>query len=145
MTGGRPQVRFGLPTVAASTDEGGGDDFLKIPGAIRRVKVPTFSFLRMAWMVVCAFLVALFLDEIWQVVADPEQYAPLWGGEGPAGEFGYYSSRNIYLAYHGFLATWFFFGATACFSCRLSIAPLVFCHFLLSLVVLVTTVMALIA
>lgn len=44
MTGGRPQVRFGLPTVAASTDEGGGDDFLKIPGAIRRVKAPAIFF-----------------------------------------------------------------------------------------------------
>lgn len=97
------------------------------------MKVSPFLLFRMVWLLVCGFMSALSLDAIWLVVTEPEQYAPLWGGEGPAGEFWYYESEKTYLFYNAFWAIWYLCGILVCLFRRMFAKKFVLAHFLLSM------------
>ena len=68
---------------------------------------------RVLWILVCAGLGFLFLHEIAAVILHPEDYGPLWGGEGPMAGLWYYRSKAPYILSAGFAALWFICGAGA--------------------------------
>ena len=70
--------------------------------------------LRILWALVCVAMCALFASEIAAVKMRPEDYAPLWGGEGPAAGVWQYASERAYLLHAAALAAWFLAGMSAC-------------------------------
>lgn len=67
-------------------------------------------FLRTLWLLACGFVVAVSVHEIWSVKAQPEEYARLWGGEGPVAGAWYYASETVYLLHLVGLILWFLAG-----------------------------------
>lgn len=87
----------------------------------------------MVWLLVCGFMVILYLEEIRQVIIQTERYALLWGEEGPTGGLWYYTSEKTYLFYTSFWVIWYLCGILVCLSQRKYAKKFVLAHFLLSM------------
>ena len=55
-------------------------------------------------------MVALWSHEIWLAKTRPEEYAQLWGGEGPVAGVWYYASETVYFLHLAALILWFLAG-----------------------------------
>lgn len=88
---------------------------------------------RLLWFLVCGFMVVLWFEEIGQVRIKPDQYASLWGSEGPAGGLWYYASEPVYLFHLVCLVIWFLCGMFLCLSSRPRVRKFLPAHFALSL------------
>lgn len=66
------------------------------------------------WFLACVFMVVLWGHEIVSVKMRPEEYAYLWGGEGPVAGIWYYASETAYLLHLGLLVLWFLAGIALC-------------------------------
>ena len=55
-------------------------------------------------------MVALWGNEVWSVLTEPEKYASLWGGEGSVAGIWYYASEEYYLLHLVCLIVWFLAG-----------------------------------
>ncbi len=90
------------------------------------------------WLLVCALMTALWASEVWIVHSEPEEYAYLWGSEGPVANVWYYDSECLYLLHLTILIVWFLSGIWLCL-CRWALRrKLLFVHFCLSLLWLAT-------
>lgn len=85
------------------------------------------------WLLFCAFMTALWASEVWSVLSEPEEYASLWGAEGPVANVWYYGSEYLYLLHLAGLIVWFLSGIWLCL-CRWSVRrTLLFAHFCVSM------------
>lgn len=76
----------------------------------------------------------LWLHEIWHVKWHPEEYAPLWGSEGPVAGLWYYASETAYITNLLILLLWFLIGALLCLNRGIFRHPrLLIAHVFLSL------------
>lgn len=90
-------------------------------------------------MFVCGFMLILNLDEIRQIITQPQQYSPLWESEGPAGGVWHYASENTYLFYNAFLVIWYLCGILVCLVPCSYTQKFVLGHFLLSMIGMIAT------
>lgn len=94
------------------------------------IKIFSWEFI---WLLFCGFMTIVWVSEVWNVKTAPEQYACLWGGEGPVAQLWYYASENLYLLHLACLIVWFMSGIWLCV-CRWSLKrALLLAHVCLSM------------
>ncbi len=95
---------------------------------------------RLLWLLFCGFMTVLFAHELWNVYAQPELYAQLWGSVA-ASAFWQYSSREIYILSTALLLVWFLAGVGLALWRRPAGRTLLRAHVVLSLLWLVSVML----